>query len=112
MTFFALALRYWREALGGVLLIALGIVWLSKEAAERRVEKYQTALSECEAMQELQNAHVERMKAEGDRLRAQVDSVRSQGLRDMDKAERESERLRNVDPAGCATPPLVMGADV
>lgn len=105
-------LRYWREILGGILLTALCLVWLSKEAAERRVEKYQSALAECEAMRAVQNAHVERLQADGDKLRAQVQAARSEGQREMDRAKDESDKLRNVEPAGCATPPLVMGADI
>lgn len=105
-------LRYWREALGVGLIAACVYLYIGWQGAEIAHLKTINKLTAVTGALNRQNDAVKRLAADGERMRAQVDSARSQGQREMDRAKDESDKLRNLEPAGCATPPLVMGADI
>jgi hypothetical protein len=94
------------------LLVALGISVMLYKGERRHSAKLQTRVIESEAMLSVQNAHVQKLQAEGEAIRAKVDAARSEGLREIDTARTVKERLRNVAPANCPTPPAILEADI
>lgn len=110
----ALILRYWREGIIALCLIAVGVQSLRLAASEREAAKWQSQLAKANALIEIQNEAVAALEAEGKELRANVERARKEGEAGIRRADRLASELEKERPLSgqCLTPEAVLRADL
>jgi len=97
-------LRYWKLALGAVLLLALGVQTMRVKSCNRARAKVEAQLADA-------NATIRQFDAAGERIETQRKRSVSQGNAERAKIRTRIERIVVPAPvAGCDTPPDVMEA--